>query len=685
MTLRTRLLRHTLPVAVLTTTAAATLALLPGTASAVASSVPVNVHVDKSDGTDLSGVGMSYSCNGGPTLRLGSGTTDANGHVGPAMIPVGNTCQIFANYRGSSATKTITVVNSDNNVWFQTSLVTVTLADHANAPLSGGSAAYVSAGISYWLNPAGQTASTTDATGQITGQMFDGTYTFRMQYNTGAQLKAGIVVSGPTTVAFQTGMLTLVYSGLVSFGQGSPTTAWFTKAGTELLPGTYLFQPKGSGCTSVSIDAPDPGTTATKTVFAARLLDHNGNPLAGGVARYAPGGSWFSMGTTDSSGSYCQVVDGALGNVKVGLTYRQVEEQKTQNVADNSVFTFQTALGTIRLLDHTGAGLAGGVVDQGGSVWVTGTATTNGSGYAYVELLPGHTYTFRMNYNYLNQIKTGDPTDTAMVFQTGQLVLRYSGSIQGSLGGGWVTFTKPSMELFAGTYTFRFGGGYDLPMTVTTAAVNDQSVVTAKLTNHLGQAISGAKAEYAPGGSWLTMPNTNAGGWTGVSVAGALGNTQVRITYHQHSKALTQHQPTASHYAFQTALGTIRLVDHAGAGLAGGVVDQGGGSWDLGIATTNASGYAYVELFAGTGNYTFKMNYNNTSQQLSADPTSATMSFQTGAVHSDTNTATLWANGSWLSFVQDMEVLPGTYPFRFSDGTSQTSYPISAGVVNHIH
>ena len=655
------------------------LAFLPGVALAQSDTHPVNVHVVQSDGTTgLAGVAITYNCG---SYELTFGTTDADGHAGPVELPVGASCDFTANYQGTSATKSLTV-DDHNNVDFQTSAVTVSLTDHNGGGLAGGDVAYGSGANTYWLNGTYQ-ASYTDASGQVTGQMFDGTYDFRMQYNTGTEWQHSVVIHGATTVPFQTGQLILVYSNPISFGAGSPTVAWFTNAGTELLPGTYLFQPKGSGCTSVSIDAPAAGTSATKSIFAARLLDHTGAPLAGGVVRYAPGGSWYAMGTTDASGSICQVVDGALGNVKVGMTYHQAEGQKTQNVATNSVFTFQTALGTIQLVDHAGNGLAGGVVDQGGGFWNNAIATTDGNGYAYVELLSGHAYTFRMDYNHLSQIKTGDPTASPLVFQTGQLVLHYSGDVAGSLGGSWVTFTKPSMELFAGTYNFRFDGMY-LPMTVTTGAVNEQSVITAKLTNHYGQATTGGVAQYAPGGSWINMPNTNTGGWTGVAVPGTLGNVKVRMTYHQGSQDITQYQPTASFYAFHTSQGTIRLIDHNGNGLASGVVDQGGSYWDNGIATTNASGYAYVELFSGQ-TYKFQMNYNHSSEILYGDPTASTMVFQTGAVYSGSGTATQWAGGAWYPFVQNMEVLPGPYHFTFSDGTSVTYYTISAGTVNLIH
>ncbi len=515
----------------------------------------------------------------------------------------------------------------------------------------------------------------------VTGQLFDGTYDFRMQYQGGTEWMTSQAVTNGSSVTFQTGELSIVYSNPISYGGPVGDSAWFTKSGMELLPGTYVFHPRDTACT-VSIETPAAGTTATKSIFAAHLVDSSGNPLPGAPAKWA-NGSWHPMDATDVNGWSCQVVDGTLGNVKVAVTYHQGTEQLTQNIATNSIFTYQTAQGTIRLIDHAGNGIEGAMVDQGGGYWDTGIATTNASGYAYVELFAGHTYKFRVDYNHLSQIKTGDPTASPLVFQTGELTLHYSGNIAGALGGSWVTFDKPSMELFAGTYNFRFDGYY-IPMTVTEGAVNEQSVITAKLTNHYGQALADGTVQYAPGGSWTPMGTTNAGGWTGVAVPGTLGNVKVAMTYHQGSEQLIQDQPTASFYAFQTARGVIRLVDHNSNGLAGGVVDQGGGTWVDGIATTNASGYAYVELFAGQ-NYKFRMNYNHTSEEMIADPTASPMVFQTGAVHSESGNATQWATGAWLPFVQDQEMLPGYYHFTFSDGYGVHYYTISAGVVNDIH
>jgi hypothetical protein len=41
--------------------------------------------------------------------------------------------------------------------------------------------------------------------------------------------------------------------------------------------------------------------------------------------------------------------------------------------------------------------------------------------------------------------------------------------------------------------------------------------------------------------------------------------------------------------------------------------------------------------------------------------------------------------GSWQAFTQDMELLPGTYMFHFSDRTKDTTYTLVVGALKHIH
>jgi hypothetical protein len=80
------------------------------------------------------------------------------------------------------------------------------------------------------------------------------------------------------------------------------------------------------------------------------------------------------------------------------------------------------------------------------------------------------------------------------------------------------------------------------------------------------------------------------------------------------------------------------------------------------------------------------------TQNVSTDPN---VVFQTVQVHSDSGKCTghiqvatvptRYHAVAWQTFMQDMELLPRTYMFRFSDGTKNTSYTLVVGAVKHIH
>jgi hypothetical protein len=318
--------------------------------------------------------------------------------------------------------------------------------------------------------------------------------------------------------------------------------------------------------------------------------------------------------------------------------------------------------------------------------WFPGGVTgTSAAGETAAQVFPG-TYSFEMQYQGTADRKLSvvvPDSDSTLTWDTTAVTLSYSGAISygGPLGdSAW--FTKPTMQLLPGTYTFDFRGTPNTRVDLTFSGCSfAKSMVVTRLLDHAGTGIPGGVVDYAPGGSWLPFGTTDGTGTAYLLVDGALGNIQVRVGYHNGSQTQTYNASTHSVFTFQTVQATIQLQDHNGAGLPGGVVQQGGGSW-IPVGTTDGSGNAYFEVFPGT--YKFSMAYNTGSEQLTQDVATPVV-FQTGAVHSDTGTATQYAQGSWQPFTQDVELLPGLWHFTFSDATPVTYYTIVAGTVNHIH
>ena len=128
---------------------------------------------------------------------------------------------------------------------------------------------------------------------------------------------------------------------------------------------------------------------------------------------------------------------------------------------------------------------------------------------------------------------------------------------------------------------------------------------------------------------------------------------------------------------------TVTLLDSSGKGLSGAVVQYYKSGWKS-FGTTGSDGTARMALAAGT--YTFQITYAGASQQVSQNvAANAKVIFKTVQVHSDSGKCTSYFAGGWKTFTQDMELLPGTYKFHFSDKTKDTSYTLVVGAIKHIH
>ncbi len=605
--------------------------LFAGTASASSPTpVPVNVHVKQSDSSPLAGADIHYKC-GSSTLDFG--TTDTSGNV-TGNLPDGSSCTLTAIYRNSSSAQTVTITDP-TNLEFQTSAVTVSLSDHSGGALAGGTVAFQpsTGGSTIYLNPVG---STTDGTGSVVGQLFDGTYNFRMQYNAGTEWRNNVSVGGATTVPFQTGLLSVVYSNQLAFGGPTGDSAFFTKSGTELLPGTYNFHARGvgypvgshaagSGCQPITIDAPAAGTTATKSIVAAQIKDSQGAPLAGATASYYAGG-WASLGTTDSTGSVCQAINGNWGNVYVAMTYQGTRQQiGPQNVTTNSVFSFQTTDVAVQLQDADGNPLDTGNVSYYAGGWHTVGDTSGGQ--VNVEMLPG-SYSFAMTYNHTREQRNGvaisGPT-TNVTFQTGRLTAHFSESFDW-LNSEFYPFSQPTMEFLPGNINLDFQGCY-VPLTITAGDHLVKSGILVKLSDSSGHPLAGGVASaYVHG--WHLVGTTTASGKTCAAFDGTLGNTAVAVVYKGSRQQISQNEPTNSVYNFQTANVVVQLRNSSDALSDTGTASYYAGGWHP-IGTTSG-GTVSVQLLPGS--YSFAMTFNGTREQFNGvaiSGTSTDVVFQT--------------------------------------------------------
>jgi hypothetical protein len=138
---------------------------------------------------------------------------------------------------------------------------------------------------------------------------------------------------------------------------------------------------------------------------------------------------------------------------------------------------------------------------------------------------------------------------------------------------------------------------------------------------------------------------------------------------------------------------TVTLLNSSGNGLSGGVVQYYNGGWKS-FGTTSSNGT--VSMWLPLGTYIFQITYAGASMQKTQNiATNPNVVFQTAQVHSDSGKCnsyiqvatvpTRYHAVGWQTFTQDMELLPGTYTFRFSDGTANTSYTLVVGAVKHIH
>jgi hypothetical protein len=504
----------------------------------------------------------------------------------------------------------------------KTNMVTVLLKDSNGNPLSGGVVQYYSGG---W-----QVFGTTDATGQVSKDLSPlTTYSFRMNYAFASQDKSQNVATNPT-VLFQT------------------------------------------------------------TKVTVQLKDSTGTLMDTGTVQYYSGG-WRDIGSTSGGRMSKELLPMSYS---FSMNYGFARQEKSQNVSTNPLVVFQTTNVTVQLKDSTGALIDTGTVQYYSGGWRDIGSTSGGQ--VSKELLPV-SYSFSMNYAFARQEKAQNvSTNPLVVFQTTNVTVQLkdstgalmdTGTVQ-YYSGGWrdigsTSGGRVSKELLPMSYSFSMTYAFARQEKSQNVSTNPLVVfqttrVTVELRDSTGAPMDTGTVQYYSGG-WRDIGSTSGGR---VSKELLPASYSFSMTYAFARQEKSQNVSTNPLVVFQTTKVTVQLKDSTGALMDTGTIQYYSGGWrDIG---STSGGQVSKELLPMS--YSFSMTYafarQEKPQNIGTDPT---VVFKTGQVHSDSGSCTYYYAGGWRVFIQDTELLPATYTFRFNDGTSESSYTIITDTVNHIH
>ena len=649
-------------------------------------------HLGKglSGGTARGGYGASYAGWFVP------GVTDANGILFDYRD--GSATTMSYEMRYNNTTQVVTHDVTTNAVFeFQTDLVMMRLQTCAGTGLSGGTVRY-GAGSTYTTSffPGGATGEN----GETSAEMFPGTYSFEMGYQGTSQAKVSVAMPSASPLVWTTTKVTLQYNGQISYGGSTGQSAWFTKPSMQFLPGgTYKFhfQNPEAG----RLDLSWSGCEFTGSVAALKLVDSSEVGIPGATAQYYDGGWKNIPGSTDENGLLPFLIPGLKGNMPFAINHAFARQENSQDIGSDSIIVFQTQNVVVELRDHE-SNLdtlpEEGTVQYYSGGWHDIGPTVDGA--VSIELLPLN-YPFSMEYAFARQEMSQNVGINQLVtFQTQPAVVELLNSGGDQFGndnlvqyysGGWhdiggTVNGAVSIELLPLNYPFSINHAF--ARQEMSQNIGSNPLVTFQTTNVTVELRDSQENLISNGG----IVQYYSGGWHDIGPASG-GTVSIELlplsypfsmTYAYTRQEKTQNVGINQLVTFQTTNVTVELRNSQGNLISdGGTVQYYSGGWrDIGPASGSTVSIELLPL-----NYPFSMDYAFARQEKTQSVTfpNTTVVFQTGQVQSDSGNCTDYYSGSWRPFTNNMELLPLSYPFRFSDGQPQTSYTITGGNVNHIH
>jgi len=456
----------------------------------------VRVSLLSSQDVPLAGGAKYYA--GGAWRDFGEGgAANSSMEMLPGRYPFSVT------YAGAIQQKDSVDIAATPDVVFRTARVEFRLLDSRGNPLPGGAQYY--AGV--WRDFGDQNPGAANNF----MEMLPVRYPFTAFFNGARQQLDGWDVALNPVVTFQTGSVTLRYTGTVRYY----TSTWNLYGGPiELLPVKTLFkfEPNKSGfAVQEMYITPVAGAAYEKTVAYVRLAGSGGVGIAGGEIKYYDG-IWANLGTTGENGLYFGLLEGNKAkNLSFGMTLGGGYFQKSQNLASDSHVEFGTLTVEFRLVDSNGNPLEGGAQYYAGGWKPFGNGATN----CFMEMLPA-SYSFGVAYlgGYIQ--KTQDVRQNPVVeFRTVPVSVKILSSTGEELEGdatyyanGWKPFadgkTSRVMEMLPTRYSFgvTYLGGYNQKEQDVSADPNvvfRTVPVSLRLDSSLRRPLEGEASYYAGG------------------------------------------------------------------------------------------------------------------------------------------------------------------------------------------